>query len=60
MWKPISTVLKSEYILIKEDNWLPDLVHWKDKELVRPEGWFTRAGARSTVLCPTHWMRIPR
>ena len=70
MWEPIATALKTEYILIREENWEPDLVHWRDKveirkvgeteHLARPAGWFRRSGQRSTILWPTEWMRIPR
>jgi hypothetical protein len=68
MWEPIATALKTEYILIREENWEPDLVHWRDKveiksnkeNLSRPAGWFRRSGQRSTTLCPTEWMKIPR
>lgn len=70
MWEPIATALKTEYILIREENWEPDLVHWRDKVeirksgeteyLARPAGWFRRSGQRSTILCPTEWMKIPR
>ncbi len=70
MWEPIETALKTEYILIRENRLEPDLVHWRDQTTTRtinntryfsrPAGWFTRSSQRSTILCPTEWMRIPR
>lgn len=69
MWSPIHTAPKGCYILIREDDMLPDMVQWLDevpertingtKYLARPAGWFTRSGVRSTIITPTHWARIP-